>query len=126
MSFRDALLLAERFRDKLALRPGEDADDVLAGAVGVAMKRASLFGRAPVIHDLALGLTLWGFLDASAPDDLVATRRSFFEGASDIRHHETLRHLVDQVPEATLRMSRDEVRAAYPGQWQSLLGLQGS
>ena len=32
-------------------------------AVGVALKRASLFGRAPVVHDLTVALTVWGFLD---------------------------------------------------------------
>jgi hypothetical protein len=118
-----ALILADRFRDELALRPGESTDDAVAGAVGVALKRASLFGRAPVIHDLAMAFTMWGFLDARAPDDLVALRRGLFEGVSDVRHHDALQQVVDTVPEATLRQSRQQLEAAYPGQWEALLGL---
>ena len=44
--------LARRFEGKLTLTPGEHEKDALAGAVAVALKRASLFGRAPVVHDL--------------------------------------------------------------------------
>ena len=61
-----ALTLAERFRGQLALRPGEHEDDAIAGCLAVALKRASLFGRAPVIHDLTIAFTLWGFLDEQA------------------------------------------------------------
>ena len=46
--------LAERFADKLKLAPHEHRDEVLAGCGAVALKRASMFGRAPVIHDLEL------------------------------------------------------------------------
>ena len=118
-----ALILGERFREKLALRPGEDADDALAGAVGIALRRASLFGRAPVIHDVSVALTVWGFLDGQAPDDLVALRRGLFEGTSDVRHHDQLQHVVDRVPEATLRRTPDDVRSAYSSDWRALLAL---
>ena len=49
-----ALKLAEALRPKLVLTEGESADDVLAGAVQIGLKRASLFTRGPVIHDLKI------------------------------------------------------------------------
>src|SRR5439155_31489 len=47
-----ALVLARRFEDRLQLTEGEHREDVVAGCVGVANKRSSLLGRAPVIYDL--------------------------------------------------------------------------
>src|SRR5436190_19114405 len=64
-----ALLLVQRFHGKLALASGEDEHDAIAGAVAVAMRRASIFGRAPILADLELALGLFGFLD-DAPADL--------------------------------------------------------
>ena len=72
-----ALKLARRFEDRLVLGAGEQAEDAIVGCTAVAMRRAASFGRAPVIHDLTLAFTLWGFL-AGAPADLVATREPLF------------------------------------------------
>ena len=47
-----ALRLARAFRSRLRLGPGEHVADVVVGCVGVALKRAALFGRAPVADDL--------------------------------------------------------------------------
>src|SRR5690349_5459217 len=44
------LKLARRFEDRLQLAPGDDVEDAIAGCLGVGLKRASLFGRAPVIY----------------------------------------------------------------------------
>ena len=52
------------FEGKLVLTPGEHERDVLAGACAVALKRASLFGRAPVVHDLTVALTASGVCSA--------------------------------------------------------------
>ena len=49
----------------------EHAEDVIAGCVAVATRRASMFRRAPVIHDLDIAFTVWGYLDPSPPADLV-------------------------------------------------------
>src|SRR5206468_7366902 len=49
-----ALTLAARSAEQLELGKGESRGDVVAGCVGVAMKRAALFGRAPVVFDLEL------------------------------------------------------------------------
>ena len=63
-----ALKLAdERIRPRLQLSRGEHADDAISGCVGIAMRRASLYGRAPVIHDLTIAFTIWGYLDPSPP-----------------------------------------------------------
>ena len=116
-----ALSLARRFRGTLTLAPGEHERDALAGAVGVALKRASLFGRAPVVHDLTVALTLWGFLgEASA--DLRDLRADLFEEVAHPHHYEKLRRLVDLVPEATLRLSPAQVTEAHRADWRTLLG----
>ena len=119
-----AFLLADRFRDRLRLTAGEHAADVTQGCVALALRRASLFGRAPIVHDLTIAFTVWGFLDAAAPADLTAVRKKAFEGLGHVAHHyEELRAVVDGIPEATLRMTPDEVKAAYPSRWRELLGL---
>jgi hypothetical protein len=118
------LKLVPILRDQLVLSAGEDLGDVETGAVAVALKRASLFGRAPVIHDLRVAYTVWGFLDAAAPAELVAERRSRFEGVRHTAHHyPELRAVADAVPEATLRLTPDEAAARHGHDWRSLLAL---
>jgi len=112
-----ALTLARRFEDRLELTEGEHREDAVAGCVAVALKRASIFGRAPVIYDLEHAFTLWGFL-GGAPDDLVAFRRRFFEGAAD--HYWAQRAIVDAVPDDTLRLTPTQVREGL-GEWRSLI-----
>jgi hypothetical protein len=117
-----ALALAARIRPKLHVQPQEHVDDALAGCTAVALRRASMYGRAPVIHDLRIGCTIWGFLDPSPPADLVDLRRPLFAGVSNpLHHYDELRALVDSVPEVTLRLRPDEVSAAYPSEWRRLL-----
>ena len=101
-----ALKLARRLSDRLRLTKGEHAEDAVAGCLGVALKRAALFGRAPVIYDLELAYTLFGFL-GDAPDDLVAFRAELFAGAS--HHYWDQRDIADLVPEDTLRLTPAQV-----------------
>ncbi len=115
------LSLARRFEGKLTLTPGEHEKDALAGAVGVALKRASIFGRAPVVHDLTVALTLWGFL-GSAPKELVELRKPLFEEAWHPHHYAELRRIVDLVPEGSLRQTPTQVTEAHRSSWRSLLG----
>jgi len=114
-----ALLLAREFGDKVLLVADEHHHDVMAGAVEVAMKRASIFGRAPVVHDIEIALRVWGFLDESPPE-LVEFRRCF-AGLSNPHHWRELRDVVAMVPEETLRMSPSEVRASHVADWAKLL-----
>lgn len=112
-----ALMLAERFHGRLQLAEGEDEHDAVAGCMGVALARASLFGRAPVVHDLELAFGVFGFLDA-APADLVAFRQPRFAGAS--HHYWDQRAIVARVPEATLRLTPAAARSRL-GEWRALL-----
>ena len=117
-----ALKLANGFRDRLQLRPGEHAADAIQGCLGIALRRASIFSRAPVVHDLTIAFTIWGFLDPKPPE-LCALRLRLFEGVSNTLHHyEEARTLADMVPEATLRMTPAQVAAAYPERWKELVG----
>jgi len=103
-----ALRLAQRFEDELKLGEGESAHDVLLGVALVGSKRAALFGRAPCIHDVRFALNLWCILD-EVPADVQAARRAAFSSLS--HDYVAQRALVDAVPEETLRLSPDEVRA---------------
>ena len=111
------LKLARTFKDKLKLAKGEHAEDAVAGCLGVGLKRASLYGRAPVIYDFELAFTLWGFLTV-APTELIAFRKELFEAAS--HHYDDQRKISDVVPESTLRMTPSEV-ANKIGEWKSLI-----
>ena len=116
------LKLAESFRDRLVLAPFESAADAITGASAVALRRASLYGRAPVGHDLELALTIFGFL-GEAPDDLRDWRQPrFAELHHTAVHYGRARRLADLVPEATLRLPFDEVERAHRADWRGPLG----
>lgn len=103
------------------LRPGGlHPADAIAGCVAIAMKRASIFGRAPIAHDLRLAFALFGFLDDDASAELVALRERSFAGISHPHHYGEARAIVDAVPESTLRRKHTDVRAA---DWRELLDV---
>lgn len=110
------MLLAERFADRLILREGEHADDVLAGASVIAMRRAALFGRAPVSADLELALRLFGYL-GDATDEQLAARTDLFGGVA--HDYWRGRELSDLVPDSTLSLSpealSEQLAAGSPG-----------
>lgn len=116
------LKLARRFADKVVLSEGETADDAVAGCFAVGGKRASSFGRAPVIYDMELAFTLWGFLPG-APADLLAFRKPFFQGAA--HHYWEQREIVDRVHESTLRLTPAEVRDRL-SDWKGLIDTTGT
>ena len=118
-----ALALAARVRPKLVLSDTERADDALTGCTAVAMRRASMFGRAPVIHDLTVAFTVWGFLDESPAPELVDARRLLFAEVRHAVHYPQQRAIVDAVPESTLRMLPAAVAEAHRADWRSLLDL---
>lgn len=118
-----AITLAEGLRPQLRLATGERAADAVGGCLGIALRRASLFGRAPVVHDLTIAFTIWGFLDPSPPADLLELRRRLFEGTGNARHgYAEVRQLADMVPEATLRATPQQVAAVWPASWRELVG----
>jgi hypothetical protein len=115
--------LAERARNRIFLSTGEHADDALRGCSLIALRRASLFGRAPAVHDLNVALGMWGYLSDSPPTDLVAVRRELFLGVGNVAHHYAEgREIADMVPESTLRMTPAHVLSQFSTQWRQLTG----
>lgn len=118
-----ALRIANRLAPSLHLQPGERRDDAVRGCLGVALRRASLYSRAPVVHDLRLAFTIWGFFLADPPADLVARRKHLFEGVGNVTHHYAEGRLIaDLVPEATLRLTPEAAAARTPADWRELTG----
>jgi hypothetical protein len=120
-----ALLLAERLGDRLRLTDVEHTDDVLAGAVAIGLRRASIVGRGPVLGDIELALHLFGYLEG-APEDLVEARERLFAGIA--HDYWQQRDLADLIPEDTFRLSPAQVRdslASDPNSWLTLTGLPG-
>jgi hypothetical protein len=111
------LKLARLLAPRVQLAEHEHLDDAVAGCVGVGLKRAARFGRAPVIYDMELAYTVWGFLGA-APQDLVAYRRTLFLGA----HHDywAQRAIADLVREDTLALT-PAAAASKLTDWKSLI-----
>lgn len=118
------LKLVPLLRDELHLTKGEELAAVERGIITVALKRASLFGRAPVIHDVRVAYTVWGFLDPQAPKELVDERRRRFEGVHHIApHYPERRALADAVPAEALLLAPAAVLDAYRADWRAQLRL---
>ena len=114
--------LARRFQGRLGLGSGEHEDDAVAGGAAVALKRASLLGRAPVVTDLTVAFTIWGFL-GEAPDELIELRRPLFAEVANPHHYPAQRRIADLVPGEVLQMSPQEIAEAHRDDWRSLLSL---
>ena len=84
----------------------------------MALKRASLFGRAPMVHDLTVAFTIWGFLSEANPE-LVRLRRPLFEEVANIHHYMERRKIADLVPQAVLRLSHQEIQRIAAQDWRS-------
>lgn len=112
-----ALSLAERFEGQLVLTEDESSHDAHVGAVAVALRRAALFGRAPVVFDLEHAYLLWGFL-GNPPAELVAYRKSVFRGAA--HDYWAQRAIAARVPESTLRLMPAVIRERQ-GDWRALI-----
>lgn len=112
-----AFRLVSVVEDKLLLG-GVQRDDAVAGCVALAMKRAALFGRAPVIHDLTAAFTIYGFLDQAPPAELVALREGLFAEVHSSHHYTERRKLVDIVPDEVLARPHQAVIDDYGSGWQ--------
>jgi hypothetical protein len=115
-----ALKLAHQFHGRLTVRPPVTEHDAVAGGVAVALKRAALFGRAPVVHDLDIAFRLWGFL-GDAPAGLVDAATQAFASAG--HDYQRQRAIADAVPDQTLRLAPDDVAARVPTEWATLLDI---
>lgn len=115
--------LARRFSGRLTLVDGEHEADAIAGCVPIALKRASLYGRAPLIHDLTAAFTVWGFLDEPPAAALVAVRTPLFAEVGHHHHYAEQRRLVDAVPDAVLRQPHPAITARHEADWRSCLAI---
>jgi hypothetical protein len=106
------------------LAAGERWADVRAGCVLLALKRASMFGRAPVIHDLRVAFTVWGFLDDNELAGLVELRSPLFAALSHGHHYLEQRRLVNAVPNEVLRLSPAEITRRHAEDWRTLVALE--
>lgn len=107
-----ALKLARRFEDRLVLGKKESADDAIAGCVAVAMKRASLYGRAPMVHDVKAAFNLFGFFDNAMSEKQMASRADLFAEVDHHHHYAELRRIPDMVPAEILRQTPSEIGAS--------------
>lgn len=116
------LKLARRFEGQLHLTLGEHEADSMSGCATVALKRASIFGRAPVLHDMTLALAVWGCL-GEGDDELASLRRRMFEEVSHPHRYQQRRAIADAVPEQTLRMTPAQVRLQMATDWRPLISV---
>lgn len=98
-----AYSVARRIAAELHLQPGEHTDDVIAGCVPVALKRASQFMRGPSVHDVRIAYELFGFLDPSPSAALVNARKPLFDHVSHAHHKGGRQAIADLVPAALLK-----------------------
>lgn len=117
-----AITLTKIFDSKLHLADGEHLVDVHAGCVAVATKRASQFHRAPVVHDLRIAYTLFGFLDENPSADLVAFRRELFAEVHYSFHYFERRAIADLVSDEVLSQTPDQVATRYRSDWKDQIG----
>lgn len=115
--------LTKVFEDKLELTDGEYVGDVNAACIGVATKRASLFHRSPVVHDLRIAYTLFGFLDEKPDPKLVEFRKEAFAEVHYSFHYFDRRAIVDMVSNEVLCQTPDQVASRYNADWRDQLGL---
>jgi hypothetical protein len=111
------LKLAKRFQHKLKLAVDESAEDAVAGCFAVGARRASVFGRAPVIYDMELAYTIWGFL-GGAPKELIVFRSDRFRGAA--HHYELQRAVAASVRDEALALTPAQAREKL-NDWKNLL-----
>jgi hypothetical protein len=111
------LKLARRLEGRLVLTVGEHREDVVAGCFACGARRASWFGRAPVIYDMEWAYGLWGYF-GGAPEELVAWRKPLFRGAAE--HYWDQRQIVDAVRPEALKLTPAEVTERLTF-WEELL-----
>lgn len=117
-----AYKLVRAFDDRLELG-GVEHKDAVAGCVGVAMKRAALFTRAPMIHDLTAAFTIFGFLDADPSAELVSFREPAFAEIASHHHYSERQAVIDFVPDSVLRRPHGEIVSDYAADWRRNLDI---
>ena len=94
-----------------------------AGATAIATKRSGLFGRAPVLFDVQVGLIVWGFLDDTVDSGLAGIRPGWFDEVHLRHNYSDLRRIADSAPEDVLRLPHGEIEERHRADWRSCLDL---
>lgn len=115
--------LLHLFETKIFLLEDETWQDARVGAATVALKRAAMFGRAPVVHDVTVGFGVWAFFEADPPAELAAARRRYFAGLSHTSHYTERLAVADAVPAEVLRLPHNEVVEQVRKDWRSVLRI---
>ena len=111
-----AYTLAEHASEGLQVRHTEDVHDIVPVLAEIAAKRAAIFGRAPVIHDVDAAIKLLGY-DGNVDDEFGAIRELIVHDAA---HDYTRRRgIVDTVPEQLLRLPPEQLDEMI-GEWRKL------
>jgi hypothetical protein len=103
-----ALTLVNRWRDRFRLAPLEHYADAAAVVAEIAMKRAALFGRAPVATDVEVAMDLLGYAD-DLPLDIAVRRMGLVHGAG--HDYYARRAVVDRIPDDVLRLAPTQLAA---------------
>jgi hypothetical protein len=112
-----AYTLAERAKDRFRLGPHEHVDDVVAVVAEIAGKRAALFGRAPVIHDVEHAMTVLGYDGSAGAEFSEARTLLVLDAAHDYKRR---RSIVDGVSEEMLRSTGTELKDRIEA-WRSAI-----
>lgn len=112
-----ALTLLRAAKAWLQYGPLEKPADGDALLSALAMRRASLYGRAPTMHDIKFAAAILG-MDGKGTDAQIDWRTQVGRGA----HHHTdeVHHAIDGVSDDTLKQPLDKVLGR---QWEANLGL---
>ncbi len=115
------LVLAKRLIDRLHLTDGEAVDDVVIGCLHVGLKRASLLGRAPVIHDMTAAYTIWGYLDEKPDGDLLALRKPAFDEVALPLHYAERQRIVAATRDEPLRLLHTAIADQHARDWRAFI-----
>lgn len=124
-----ALRLVKAFKGLVSLSPKEKWADASEVAVITALKRASLYGRAPCHYDLEVGFRVWGYLDPDPDSDLIDLRINYFPHIGSGHNYLKRRKVADALSSAKLRQPLEVIRQSYESDWRILInptGLQES
>ena len=94
----------------------------MAGCVSVALKRASLAGRAPISEDIYVALLVFGFIFENTPQELVAFRQKLFRGAG-LSHNQqaAVQKIADSVLSDVVVKTPDQIQDLQRSDWRLAL-----
>lgn len=117
------LKLAEAFENQLHLFEGEHKKDAMEGCGWLALRRASLSGRAPMAEDLEVAFRLFGYLYENPPMELVDFRRDLLQG---VAHEPTefRTQITELVTESTLSSTPEDIAEFQRSDWKLAFNLK--